>query len=70
MSEAARKRVGLDTVKNVGASVVDVEDGRSFGPGETLEDVNLRHPHNERLVTAGLIAAVKSNPTPAKIEEQ
>lgn len=43
-------------VKNIGGSSVDLDDGRTIAPGEYAEDVNLEHPHNDRLVLAGIIA--------------
>lgn len=49
----------LVTVKNVGASVIDLDDGRSLAPGETAELVNPKHPHNDRLVLAGLLTETR-----------
>lgn len=57
MPENPQKSRPRSTAKNVGGSVIDLDDGRSLGPGETAEDVNLEHPHNDRLVLAGLLAA-------------
>lgn len=52
-----KSKVTLSTVVNVGGTVIDLDDGRSLGPGETAEGVNLAHAHNDRLVLAGLLLA-------------
>lgn len=48
---------------NVGSSFIDLDDGRTLAPGAIADDVNLRHPHNDRLVKAGLLASPVTTPT-------
>lgn len=64
--EKAEAKVHLDRVKNVGASIVDIDDGRTLAPGDYADDVNLAVPHNDRLVLAGIIVGV---PTHSKKEK-
>lgn len=55
-------KVQKDRVKNVGSSIVDLDDGRTLAPGDYADDVNLADPHNDRLVLAGIIIAVPTHP--------
>lgn len=54
--EEAVAPVELRTVRNVGGSAFDLDDGRTLAPGEVAEGVNVKHPHNDRLKLAGLLA--------------
>lgn len=58
MADESKPKAETVRVKNIGTSVVDLDDGRSLAPGEYAEEVNIGDPHNDRLVLAGIICEV------------
>jgi len=56
----------------VASHPVDLDDGRTLGPGESADGVDVSHAHNQLLLDEGLVIELDTLPkdTPRKDEDE
>lgn len=55
----------MSTVINTAGHAIDLADGRTIAPGETVNDLDVQHPHNALLVVSGRLYVTEGR-TPRK----
>lgn len=51
----------MSTVLNVAGYPVDLDDGRTLAPGQSLDDVDAGKPHNRVLVLSGALLVTEGS---------
>lgn len=60
----------LGTVVCTSTHPIDLDDGRELAPGQTVEEVDLDHPHNRTLVLDGSLVVTEGKVPRARHDEQ